>query len=196
MTVFNVSCDDVIDIGALYRQQRASSNDASRNDASSNDTTPSSSPKKLDGDDGDDESIVDKIPLTLPQEAAKKTSTPKDDDNAMDIELGDEDDEGDDDNNNNNNNTTTATTTTNNSSNKTTPTSTPKKEKKAKKNKGGHLQREDYSSMVDYLEAKYVRGIVCDISGGESSDGEGSVYEMEPDFIDDSGMIHAVEEQV
>ena len=78
------------------------------------------------------------------------------------------------------------------------PRTKTKKEKKPTKPSKYALQRDEYGSMIDYLEAKYVRGIVADVEDSEfeEEDSDGSVYVNGDDFIDDTGMIHEVEEQV
>jgi len=80
-----------------------------------------------------------------------------------------------------------------------------KKKKKLQKLK--HVpQRNEYASVLDYLEAKYVQGVVVDdgaSAGGEIGDndnddddeGQGSVY-SETSFLDDTGLQRTVAEQV
>ena len=78
-----------------------------------------------------------------------------------------------------------------------------KKKKKLQKLK--HVpQRDEYASVLDYLEAKYVQGVVVDdgaSAGGETGDnddddeGQGSVY-SETSFLDDTGLQRTVAEQV
>lgn len=68
------------------------------------------------------------------------------------------------------------------------------------KSKLAHVpQREQYSSVVDYLEAKYVRGVMVqdeedELVGDEMSEGQGSVYSG-GSFLDDTDLQRDVAEQ-
>lgn len=77
-------------------------------------------------------------------------------------------------------------------------------EKKKKLQKLKHVpQPHEYASVIDYLEAKYVQGVVV-LDDGESgtggddddeNEGQGSVY-SETSFLDDTGLQRTVAEQV
>jgi hypothetical protein len=62
-------------------------------------------------------------------------------------------------------------------------------------------QPHEYASVIDYLEAKYVQGVVIHdddeamASDGHNDEGNGSVY-SETSFLDDSGLQRTVAEQV
>jgi hypothetical protein len=75
-----------------------------------------------------------------------------------------------------------------------------KKNKKIKRLK--HVpQPHEYGSIVDYLEAKYVQGVMVDDEGGDENDeedddeGQGSVYSQDS-FFDDTDLQRTVAEQV
>lgn len=55
----------------------------------------------------------------------------------------------------------------------------------------------DFGNIVDYLEAKYVQGVMLDDSGSEddNDEGQGSVY-SETSFLDDTDLQRTVAEQV
>ena len=55
----------------------------------------------------------------------------------------------------------------------------------------------DFGNIVDYLEAKYVQGVMVDDSGSEddNDEGQGSVY-SETSFLDDTDLQRTVAEQV
>lgn len=62
-------------------------------------------------------------------------------------------------------------------------------------------QPHEYGSIVDYLEAKYVQGVMVDDEGGDENDeeeddeGQGSVYSQDS-FFDDTDLQRTVAEQV
>jgi hypothetical protein len=58
-------------------------------------------------------------------------------------------------------------------------------------------QPHEYGSIVDYLEAKYVQGVMVDDEGDENDDdeGQGSVYSQDS-FFDDTDLQRTVAEQV
>jgi hypothetical protein len=76
-----------------------------------------------------------------------------------------------------------------------------KEEKKKKLLKLKHVpQPHEYASVLDYLEAKYVQGVVIDDGAAGSGtdvddEGQGSVY-SETSFLDDTGLQRTVAEQV
>jgi len=62
-------------------------------------------------------------------------------------------------------------------------------------------QRKQYGNVLDYLEAKYVRGVMLEedeemIEDEESVNEKGSVYDSESSFLDDSLLKRDVAEQV
>ena len=84
----------------------------------------------------------------------------------------------------------------------------PKRDKAAPKKILRHVpQPHEYANVIDYLEAKYVQGVVIsddldeydDKSGGnmeeDDEEGQGSVY-SETSFLDDTGLQRTVAEQV
>ena len=81
----------------------------------------------------------------------------------------------------------------------------PKKKKSAskKQKKMEHIPQPDqYGSVLDYLEAKYVKGVMLDEDGedggdgvDEKSEGQGSVYSKDS-FLDDTDLQRDVAEQV
>ncbi|GAX15794.1 hypothetical protein FisN_3Lh238 [Fistulifera solaris] len=68
---------------------------------------------------------------------------------------------------------------------------------KKKKKKRNQPQPGDFGNIVDYLEAKYVQGVMVDDSGSEDDhdEGQGSVY-SETSFLDDTDLQRTVAEQV
>jgi hypothetical protein len=82
------------------------------------------------------------------------------------------------------------------------------KEEEADVNKAKKIKRlkhvpqpHEYGSIVDYLEAKYVQGVMVDDEGGDENDeedddeGQGSVYSQDS-FFDDTDLQRTVAEQV
>jgi hypothetical protein len=65
------------------------------------------------------------------------------------------------------------------------------------KKKRNQPQPGDFGNIVDYLEAKYVQGVMVDDSGSEddNDEGQGSVY-SETSFLDDTDLQRTVAEQV
>lgn len=98
-----------------------------------------------------------------------------------------------------------AATTNNNSKGETTTTAAGKSgETKKKLPKLKHVpQPHEYASVIDYLEAKYVQGVVIDddasgtdnLNDDDDDEGQGSVY-SETSFLDDTGLQRTVAEQV
>lgn len=72
---------------------------------------------------------------------------------------------------------------------------TEKVEKRDKRPKLAHVpQRSEYASIMDYLEAKYVQGVMIgDDEDVDDDEGQGSVY-SETSFLDDSGLQRTVAE--
>ncbi|GAX16279.1 hypothetical protein FisN_3Hh238 [Fistulifera solaris] len=72
-----------------------------------------------------------------------------------------------------------------------------KAQNKKKKKKRNQPQPGDFGNIVDYLEAKYVQGVMVDDSGSEddNEEGQGSVY-SETSFLDDTDLQRTVAEQV
>jgi hypothetical protein len=72
------------------------------------------------------------------------------------------------------------------------------KKKQPKKMK--HVpQPQDYANVLDYLEAKYVQGVMIDDGeeeGEEDDEGQGSVYSEANSFLDDTDLKRTVAEQV
>jgi len=115
-------------------------------------------------------SIYQHFPSLEKQNTGSKTTSPDDDNEAQD----DDDNEGDDD--------------------QKKPVA-----KRKKQNVDETLpQREQYGSVVDYLEAKYVRGVMLgdEIDEGEAEDDRESVYDSEDSWLDDSLLKRDVAEQV
>eukprot|EP00980_Cylindrotheca_fusiformis_P000711 scaffold168_cov124-Cylindrotheca_fusiformis.AAC.11 len=76
----------------------------------------------------------------------------------------------------------------------------PKKTEKEKQKPSLVPQREQYGSVLDYLEAKYVKGVMLgdeeeEESIGNASEGQGSVY-SKGSFLDDTDLQRDVAEQV
>lgn len=68
--------------------------------------------------------------------------------------------------------------------------------KKSNKQRGNVPQRHEYSSILDYLEAKYVQGVQLDDDEEEDDEeGLGSIY-SETSFLDDTDLKRNVAEQV
>lgn len=74
------------------------------------------------------------------------------------------------------------------------------KEKKKQRTNSHAPQRNQYGNIIDYLEAKYVRGVMLqdedDADDEDNEDEKRSVYDSESSFLDDSLLRRDVAEQV